>query len=213
MDIKSILDTVSATGLNANTLVIIIGVLIIGYWQKHQIKTLEKRIDNQSKTLDEAKQIYEMLDVKKLRESTEYKVEAVEESKKLAIEKIKFERDRENSELKAKMTNELEMKDKIINTMSTRFDHLLPIFMDLFEMQSKSKREDILKEASGGVMELALIRLNEKIVESEENAMAAMARQGLTTRNYLAYPPKQGILANAMAASQQSEDAADDSST
>jgi hypothetical protein len=131
----------------------------------------------------------------------------------LAIKKIKFERDRENSELKAKMTNELEMKNRIINTMSARFDHLLPIFMDLFEMQSKSKREDILKEASGGVMELALRRLNEKIVESEENAMAAMARQGLTTRNYLASPPKQGILANAMAASQQSEDAPDDSSS
>lgn len=71
-----------------NTIIMIVGFVVIGLWQHHQIKALKEQITSQEGLIANLKMFNEIFDAQKVREYTRLSEEAIKKKKDMEIEKI-----------------------------------------------------------------------------------------------------------------------------
>ena len=86
------------------TVVTIIGLIILGWYQRYKIKLLEDQIKFKSEYFDDAKKLIEMLDVDKIKKYRQMEIEILED------EKIRMESKYKNVDIQYKILYEFILK-------------------------------------------------------------------------------------------------------
>jgi hypothetical protein len=89
--------------MDLNTIIIIIGFIFLGWYQKYRIDILKAEvtsqrnmIESQSKVIHDAKAFIDLIDLEKIKEYTHLTLENVEIKKNIEIEKLKAEFEKES---------------------------------------------------------------------------------------------------------------------
>ena len=140
---------------NANPYIMIIGFIVIGYWQRHQIKALKDQITSQEGLIANLKMFNEIFDAKKVREYTRLSEEAIEKKKDMEIQEIKSE-----LEFKIKSTTQTyekreERTQRMVESMfETIFDLIVYVPPDSRIKVVDKNKDDSLKPTLKKISEI-----------------------------------------------------------
>jgi hypothetical protein len=140
-------------------IVIAIGLLIIFFYQRHKIGSLETQIKAQKGILDSAEAFFDLFDLEKLRGYAEIREEKVRMEKEIEFKRF-------NEEFKEKVKKE---KDAM-KYLSGQFVILFNAFLDAFFYVPSGSRSKIIDSMGEGIVKSATKEINRRIEETKGEA-------------------------------------------
>lgn len=143
-------------------IVILISLIIIGYYQIHKIRSLEIQIKSQKGILGSAETFFKLFDLEKLKDYAEIREEKTRVEMEIEIKKIKTTYD----EAIAKYKN----KEEKFEFVAGELVILIRSFMYALSRFPKNVREEVINRMGEGTVKQGIKEFFEALEETEKRA-------------------------------------------
>jgi len=153
-----------------NAVLIVIGFIIIGYYQKQKIGALENQINSQKDLIGSTKAFFDLFDLGKLKGY----VEIVEK-------KVKTEMECQMTELKNDFGKKQDKSLNAIRILLEELDSVVDVFGKSLVYLSRDRRETIIEGMKEGIAKRAFTQVSKQIDEIVIEARQAAIKTLLET--------------------------------
>lgn len=153
---------------------IAIGLLIIFFYQRHKIGSLETQIKSQKGILESAETFIKLFDLDKLKGYADIREERAKAEKDLEIKTIK-------TDLDEKVKKEEDIK-KSIRILLGEYNITLDAFFDAFFKLPSVLRREVITRMGEGVLKRKMEEANKKLEEAENSTRVNALTLALKTR-------------------------------